>query len=370
MPVRSVGVEEEFLLIDPETGAPRAVASTVLRAGDDLNGELAAELQAEQLETGTYPRVDLDEVGREILTRRREATIAARRAGVEAVPLATYPLPVAPHSTDDPRYREMVRRFGPTAAEQLTCGCHVHVAVASDDEAVAVVDRIQPWLAVLVAMSVNSPFWEGSDSGYSSFRSQVWGRWPSAGPTAPFGSAARYRQITEQLLRTDTLLDRGMLYFDARPSHHHPTVEVRVADVCREPRDALLLAALTRGLVETAAREWAAGQPPVPVRTEMLRLASWRAARSGIDDTLLMPHDWRPAAAEVVVEALVEHVAQAVTDAGDRQTITELWQDLRTRRPGAHHQRLAYREHGLRGVVHDALDAGRAGNDAATGAPG
>ena len=261
MPVRSVGVEEEFLLVDPETGSPRAVASTVLRAGDDLNGELAGELQAEQLETGTCPRVDLDEVGQEILTRRREATIAARRAGVEAVPLATYPLPVAPHSADDPRYHEMMRRFGPTAAEQLTCGCHVHVAVESDEEAVAVVDRIQPWLAVLLALSVNSPFWEGTDSGYGSYRSQVWGRWPSAGPTAPFDSAARYQQITEQLLRTDTLLDRGMLYFDARPSHHHPTVEVRVADVCREPRDALLLAALTRGLVETAAREWAAGQP-------------------------------------------------------------------------------------------------------------
>ena len=92
------------------------------------------------------------------------------------------------------------------------------------------------------------------------------GRWPSAGPTGPFGSAAEYQRFTEELLRTETVLDRGMLYFDARPSHHHPTVEVRVADVCRDPRDTLLLAALTRGLVETAAREWAAGQPLAPAR--------------------------------------------------------------------------------------------------------
>jgi glutamate---cysteine ligase / carboxylate-amine ligase len=352
-----VGVEEEFLLIDPDSGCPRAVASTVLRAGDDLPGDLAGELQAEQLETATYPRTTLDDVGREIRSRRREATIAARRAGVEAVPLATYPMPIDPHSADDPRYREMMRRFGRTAAEQLTCGCHVHVAVESDEEAVGVVDRIRPWLAVLLALSVNSPFCAGIDSGYGSYRNQIWGRWPSAGPTGPFGSAAEYQRITEQLLRTETLLDRGMLYFDARPSDHQPTVEVRVADVCREPRDALLLAALTRGLVETAAREWAAGQPPAPARTETLRLADWRAARSGIDDTLLLPHDWRPVAAGEVVDALTAYIAPALADAGDQLKVQELWHDLRTRRPGAHHQRLARRDHGLQGVVRDAIAA-------------
>jgi carboxylate-amine ligase len=362
--VRSVGVEEEFLLLDRSTGVPRAVASTVLRAGEDLDGELTGELQAEQLETGTYPRHDLDEIEREILTRRGEAVTAAHRAGVEAVPLATCPVPVDPHITEGPRYHEMARRFGHTATEQLTCGCHVHVAVASDEEAVAVVDRIQPWLAVLLALSVNSPFWAGIDSGYGSYRSQVQIRWPSAGPTSPFGSAAGYHRVTEHLLRTDTLLDRGMLYFDARPSHHHPTVEIRVADVCRDPRDTLLLAVLVRGLVETAAREWAAGQPAADVRIEMLRLAAWRAGRSGIDDALLLPLDWRPVPAAVAVQALIEHVTPALSDAGDHAAVLELWQDLRSRRPGAHHQRLAYRDAGLVGVVNDAITAAnRLGDD-------
>jgi len=360
VPDRSVGVEEEFLLVDPNSCAPRAVASTVLRAADDLDGDLTNELHAEQLETGTSPRRELDEIGREIVDRRGEAATAARRAGVAAVPLATYPLPVDPHVNDGPRYRAMLSRFGRTAAEQLTCGCHVHVAVDSDEEAVAVVDRIQPWLPVLLALTVNSPFWDGLDSGYGSYRSQVWGRWPSAGPTGPFGSAAEYRRFTEELLRTDTVLDRGMLYFDARPSHHHPTVEVRVADVCRDPRDTLLLAALTRGLVETAAREWAAGRPLKPARPEMLRLAAWRAARSGIDDALLLPHDWRPLPAADVVAALIAHVAPALDEAGDRDGVDELWRDLRHRRPGAHHQRLAYRDHGLHGVVNDAVAAARA----------
>ena len=108
MPVRSVGVEEEFLLVDPQSAAPRAVASTVLRAGDDLDGDLTNELHAEQLETGTSPRTGLDEIRREIVDRRREAATAARRAGVAAVPLATFPLPVDPHVNDGPRYRAML----------------------------------------------------------------------------------------------------------------------------------------------------------------------------------------------------------------------------------------------------------------------
>ena len=357
MSVRSVGVEEELLLVDPDTGIPRAVASTVLRAAQDLDGELTDELQAEQLETGTYPRRDLGEIGREILLRRREAATAAHRVGVAALPLATSPVAVDPHITDDPRYREMAHRFGLTAAEQLTSGCHIHVAVTSDEEAVAVVDRVQPWLAVLLAVTANSPFWNGIDTGYRSFRSQLQGRWPSAGPTNLFGSAAEYQRITEELLRTDTLLDRAMIYFDARPSHHHPTVEIRVADVCRDPRDALLLAALTRGLVETAAREWAAGRPAAPVRSEMLRLATWRAGRSGIDDALLLPLDWRPVRADVVVDALIDHISAALTDAGDLDAVHQLWQDLHIRRPGAHHQRLAYHDGGMQTVVHDAIAA-------------
>jgi glutamate---cysteine ligase / carboxylate-amine ligase len=368
VPIRSVGVEEEFLLIDPQSCAPRAVAATVLRAGADLDGDLTAELQAEQLETGTAPRTDLDDIADEILACRREATTAARRVGTAAVPLATCPVPVDPHLTDDPRYAEMAHRFGRTTDEQLTCGCHVHVAVDSEDEAVAIVDRVQPWLAVLLALTVNSPFLADADTGYHSYRSQLQLRWPSAGPTSPFGSAADYRRITDELLRTETLLDRAMLYFDARPSHHHPTVEIRVGDVCRDPRDTLLLAVLARGLVETAARQWAAERPVAPVRFEMLRLATWRAGRSGLDDTLLLPHDWRPAAAEVVVDALIDHVTPALTDSGDLTAVRTLWHDLRRRRPGAHHQRRAHRDGGPRGVVRDAVAAAeRLADDAATG---
>ena len=92
--------------------------------------------------------------------------------------------------------------FGLTAAEQLTSGCHVHVSVADDDEGVAVLDRIGPWLSPLLALSANSPFWQGKASGYESFRSQVWSRWPTAGPSREFGSARAYRDAVASLVAT------------------------------------------------------------------------------------------------------------------------------------------------------------------------
>ena len=128
----------------------------------------------------------------------------------------------------------------------------MHVEVADDDEGVLVIDHLRSWTAVLLALSTNSPFWHGGDTGYSSFRTQVWYRWPTAGPTAPFGDAATYRRVVDDLLASGTILDSGMIYFDARLSARYPTVEVRVADVCLDVEDAVLQAALVRALAETA----------------------------------------------------------------------------------------------------------------------
>ncbi len=214
-------------------------------------------------------------------------------------------------------------------------------------------DRIRPWLAPLLALTANSPYWNGVDSGYASFRSQVWWRWPSAGPGAPFGSAAAYAQVEQAMVDTETVLDTAMVYFDARLSRRHPTVEIRVGDVCRDPDSAVLLAALTRGLVETAARAWRAGEPPDPVRTELLRLATWRAGRSGLDDVLLDPSTWRPAPAADVLRGLVDHVADALGP--DEETVRELLAALLRRGTGAARQRATLRRTGeLADVVADA----------------
>jgi len=357
--VRTVGVEEEFLLVDPESGRARAIGAAVLIAGSGgaEDEDLSGELQAEQLETGTQPCLDLEGLGVELRRTRATARAAARAVGVEPVALATSPIAVEPTTSPGTRYRRMIERFGLTGAEQLTCGCHVHVAVGSDEEGVAVLDRIRPWLAPLLAVSTNSPFWNGTDSGYGSYRSQVWGRWPSAGPTALFGSAAGYKTVTRAMLNTETVLDDGMIYFDARLSQQHPTVEVRIADVCREPDDAVLIAALVRALVDTAADDWERGVAPDPVPVEVLRLAAWRAGRSGIGSALVDPRSWAPAPAADVLRGLVEHVGEALCANGDRDVVTELLDAVLARGTGATRQRAVFdRDGDVHAVVRDAIE--------------
>ena len=121
----------------------------------------------------------------------------------------TAPVPADPHRVPDPRYDQMAGRFGIVTHQQLTCGAHVHVSVESLDEAVGVLDRIRVWLPCLLALSANSPYWQGMDTGYESYRSQAIGRWPVTGPSEPFGSAAAYRALVDRLIATGVLLDRG-----------------------------------------------------------------------------------------------------------------------------------------------------------------
>lgn len=323
---RTVGVEEELLIVDPATGMPRAVAGVLLRRASQsapARGDIDFELQQQQVEVETSPSSDLAQVGRELRQWRRHADNLARETGARIAALATSPLPVDPKTTFKARYQQMVERLGLTTMEQLTCGCHVHVSITDDEEGTAIIDRIQRWLPILIALSSNSPFWQGRDSGYASFRTQVWSRLPTAGPTERFGDAAHYHQLVEALLASGVPLDKGMIYFNARLSHHYPTVEIRVADICARVDDAVLIAALARALVETAAEEAADGIEPDYPNGELLRLAQWQASRSGLDGQLLDPSTFTPQPAGRVLDKFLDHVGPALDSYGDAGLVTE-----------------------------------------------
>jgi carboxylate-amine ligase len=390
--MRTVGVEEELLVVDPcglpvalgpealEVAARRGQGETVEehdrteRAGDDdaaaadntaSGAHLVPELKAQQLELGTAVCGSLDQVAAELRYWRTRADSAAGAVGAHVAALATSPVPVEPIPTAGERYERMLEAFGPTATEQLTCGCHVHVSVEDDDEGVAVLNRIRPWLPILTALSANSPFWQGRDTGYASFRSQAWARWPSAGPTGSFADAAEYHRLIDDVVATGTVLDRGMVYFDARLSANWPTVEVRVADVCLRVDDAVTLTGLVRGLVDTAARDARAGRPAPTVRPEILRLAAWRAGRSGTTGQLVHPLTGRPAPAAAVVEALLGTVRAALADGGDEQRVSSGVAEILRRGTGAQLQRAVHRRTGdLAAVVRVAVahTAGKAGD--------
>ena len=334
-----------------EAGHPVGVAGT---AADGVLVEL--ERMEQMLETGTASSALARDRAERLAQRRRAAARAAQDAGARLVALATSPQPASSSVTAKPRHRRMLAEFGLTAREQLTCGCHVHVEVVDADEGVAVLDRIGPWLACLLALSANSPFWHGEDTGYSSYRSQVWRRWPTAGPTDPFGTPAQYAAVVDGLVASGAALDAGMIYFDARLSQRYPTVEIRVPDVCLRAPDALLLGLLARGLVETASRGRLEAGPPAGRRAELLRAAAWLAARHGLQGPLVNPLTLSTQRAPDVINLLLDQVRPVLLEHGEWDLATRLWSGLRARGTGAQEQR-AWAADGLTELIRRAAVA-------------
>ncbi|SKC51983.1 carboxylate-amine ligase [Plantibacter cousiniae (nom. nud.)] len=360
--MRSIGVEEELLLVDDRTGRPLAVARQALRSlATDGGTAVTNEIQQEMVEAVSRPHRNLDGLGADLVAGRERADVAARAAGARAAALATSPVAASPHATDSARYRAIMDRFGIIGRESLTCGFHIHVSIASPEEGVAVLDRIRTWLPVVLALSTNSPFWQAEDTGYQSYRSQVWGRWPCAGPTDLFGSVDAYRWYEQCLLDTGGPVDEGMLYFDARLSRSWPTVEVRVADVCLDPQDAVTIAGLVRGLVDTAAGHWRAGAEPRPVPSAALRVASWRAGRSGVGGQLVDPRTGRPRPAEEVVLDLLATIRPALVENGDDAVVADGTSHILARGTGATRQRAARAAGGR--MTDAVMDAVRATHD-------
>lgn len=359
MDTRTLGVEEELLLIDPEsrTATPRAPQVLKYAAEHDLpdREDLDHELYRHQLETRTPPVASLDELHHHLLRRRALAAEAAAGVGLSTAAAGTVPLGrEEPRTTRDDRYLAMVETYGELARPGGTCGMHVHVGISSDEEGVRVIDALRPWLPVLLAISANSPFHEGRDTGYASWRALAWGQWPSAGPTERFGSVAGYREVGRSLVDSGAARDEGMLYYDARLARRFPTVEVRIADVCTEPADAVLVAALARALVERYAAPGA--EPPEAARrwrAEVVGAAKWRAAREGLGGRLLDPLTTRLRPAREVLDLLLETVGEPLAATGD-DTAVRAGLERVLGESGSVRQRAAYERSGrMEDVVDD-----------------
>ena len=357
METRKVGVEEELMLVDPATGMLTAVAGHALRAHEERPGEQEAPVEAElflqQIESQTPPTDDVTEVAGQLAASRRAMGEAAHSAGAAAVATGTAVLVDADtRVTPKPRYRRIVEEYGELARTSLACAMHVHVDVTDEDEGLRVLDGIAPWLPVLLAISANSPYALGRDTGYASWRYQTWSRWPTHGTQEGFGDLASYRAVTDRLVEWGAGLDDGMVYFDARLSQDYPTVEIRVADVCADVEDAVLVTALARALVATEAD----GDRIHGWRGDLLRAASWRASRFGLADRLVSPTGFCLVPAREAVASLVDHTRPALEAAGDLALAEDQVERLLARGNGAMQQRRAYESSGsLAGVVEDAV---------------
>ena len=339
----TLGVEEEFVLLDPSTGATVLAGPELVRM---LGGEpgIQQELMRFQVETATMVCTGLDDLGRELIRLRRLAAAAAASLGCRLVAsgVAPYRTPGLAAVTGQPRYQELARRYAPVVAEAGTCGCHVHVGVPSRDLGVQVLARLRPWLAPLLAVSANSPIAGGHETGWASWRYPIWSRWPTATPPAAWPDAAAYDTAVRRLIARGAALDERSVYFLARLSPRYPTIEVRVADACLDAGTAVLLAGLTRALVATALAEARRGTPTAAAPARQVAAALAAAARHGLAGAGADPVTWQAVDAAALRSRLLDHVYPALSDHGDTETITTLLHRLDRRGTGADRQRALF----------------------------
>lgn len=351
------GIEEEFLLVDRGTGELADLAEDVLDAAHKLVGEqVTSELSRCQVESNSLTCTDLEEATAD-LTRLRSALAQAGAAvGVTPLALASHPWS-AWHdqelNTDKEHYRTLVNLYQQVAQHQVICGCHIHVGVDDPGDRITVMNRVRPWLPVLLALSANSPWWQGTDTGYASYRTMLWRGWPTSGVQPLLRDHAEYEHLTATLERVGVIDAPSALYWYVRPSARLPTVEFRVCDVCLRTDDAVTIAGLVRALTRTVLAQ--PGDDLSTTPAAVLEGGVWRAARFGLDGELIDPVTLTLQSAPRVIDKFVDLVADELHAAGDYDRVTGGVADILSRGNGAMAQRRLLEHHPDRGEALKAL---------------
>ena len=348
----TLGAEEELHLVDLDSWKLVGRAPQLLSRLPSAN--YSAEIQRTTVETNTDVVDTLDGLRAELLRLRRLLVSEAAKDNVGIAAVGTAPSAAFAdfELTTTGRYGRMQEQYRTLVDEQLICGLQIHVGVSDRDLAVEIMQRIARDLPVLTALSASSPYFNEQDTGYSSIRTIIWQRWPSAGATGPLRSAQEYDELLADLIRSGVIADEKMAYFDVRPSSHAPTLELRVCDVCPVVDDAILIAGLFRAAVRAAEIEIAEGRPYEPLAPPMHRAALWQAARGGLSGNLLdrSPHP-RPVPAADAVWAMVDRLAGPLAELGDLDEVRWLAEAALARGNSADRQRAAYAERGRLGDV-------------------
>jgi glutamate---cysteine ligase / carboxylate-amine ligase len=330
-----MGVEEEFLLVDPESRmAVPGAAGVIARCA---SGQVTAELTRFQVETKSLPCADGPELAGQLLALRRKVAEAARAEGLRAIASGTPVLGdvVPPPITAGDRYAVGIENYGALHDEQSVCAVHVHLELPDRDRAVLVSNHLRPWLPTLIALMANSPYWTGRETGYASWRTLTRTRWPVAGPPPRLASYAEYTALLDRLTEAGVLVDPGTAFWDVRPSAHLPTLEIRVADVPATSAESTRFALLVRALVTALLKSVDRGDPTPDPSPEHLRAAYWRAARDGLSGAAIDPFTGKPTTAA--------HQLSVLADLTDPALLAPV--------DGAARQRAAHAAGGPRAVV-------------------
>jgi len=356
----TVGVEEEYQIVHASTRELRPRSGSVLpEARSKLGDSVQPELYLSQIEIGTPICHNLSEVRDEIVRLRREVIRAAERDGNRIAAAGTHPFShwEEQRLTPQPRYVGIAEDYQQLAREHLIFGCHVHVGIRDREAAIRVMNRARPWLPLMLALAANSPFWLGDDTGYASFRTEIWRRWPMAGTPQVFASRAEYDALVETLVAAGGITDATKIYWDLRPSARFETLEFRVTDVCMTVDEAVMVAGLARALARTCYEQAARDEPLTHIRPELLRAAKWRAARYGLEAELVDPEAGSLVPAGEAAEKFLTFLRPSLEEQGAWDEVSSLVRGVLAGGTGAARQRAAYERRGSLEEVVDLIVA-------------
>jgi glutamate---cysteine ligase / carboxylate-amine ligase len=360
----TIGVEEEYQLVDAVTGALSSSATELRR--EDWTGELLAELQETTVEVGTPICTSVSEAAEHLQRLRFQAATVAESQGLAIVAAGLHPFSDWQGHTRPPleRYRAIEARYGRIARDEHIFGMHVHVAVPETVDRLPLINAIRHYLPHLLALSASSPFFEGADTGFDSFRTIMWRRWPNSGIPPRFESHAEFSAYVDTLLDAGVMADPWNLYWSMRPHPKYPTIEFRVTDVCPRIQDAAAIVALARALVHAAVNGTLpnGGTITPNLEQELLRINEWRVARDGLSAEIIdTRHGRGHEPVRIAIRRLLDDVARSAEDLGDSDALGQVEQ-LLERGNAADRMRVHYEESGtFASLVRWLVDESRVG---------
>lgn len=313
-PSFSIGIEEEYLLVDLETRAlaadpPKEFFDT---CKDKLGDLVAHEFMKSQIEVNTQVAQSVPEAA-EMLAELR-STIIQNAARFDMAPIAASTHPFSnwmdQDFTDQDRYVTIAEDLQEVVRRLLICGMHVHVGIDDDELRIDLMNQVSYFLPHLLALSTSSPFWRGRNTGLKSYRVSVWDEMPRTGLPGSFESYAEYSKHVEALVEADIIEDATKIWWDIRPSARYPTLEVRIADVCTDLHDAASVAALYQCLLRMLWRLKTNNQRWRQYATMLLNENRWRAQRYGLDEGLVDFGRGRIVPCTDLIEELIELVRE------------------------------------------------------------
>ena len=290
-PPFTIGIEEEYLLVDPETrdlaiDVPDALMAECQRRLED---QVSPEFLRSQIEIGTRVCDNLKQAARELARMRKTVAEVAAEHGLAPIAASTHPFATwyAQKHTDKERYNILAQDMQAVARRLLICGMHVHVGLGDDELRIDLLGQVSYFLPHLLALSTSSPFWQGEDTGLKSYRISVFDELPRSGLPESFESYGEYARHVEILIRAGVIEDASKLWWDVRPSARFPTLELRIPDVCTRLRDGIAVAAMYVCILRMLYRLKRNNQRWRRYSNMLIQENRWRAQRYGCDEGLI-----------------------------------------------------------------------------------